>query len=498
MWLAAWLTLVLVMFSGVGDTLFDGNVDKYFPGDENNGALRGNNMTSFRKFGRDNETHVCTMFIYTDPFLWRQVYKLEGHNTTATYQRIKKLLYKSVGAANRVFSMAEFYGRGHTIHKGISFYLKDYFIDTDRHCAPKRRPSEWNVQETDCEEPDVPMADLCSVKPRCRYKGKNKYGIFCNDMRSMRFFLHAFSARKHDQHCLAYAFTYRDMSDFQGIAWIKGHNPNDSNTTTYYGYCSIDDSNNCRPDNGGGRSSWPPYYYRNTGAVNLHLVRGVLSEPSAINVFVHELGHSLGARHDDQPAECNPSGANEFLMTGDAKKIVLGQTNGDLSECSSRQIGLNLDQVTCWSERRGYQEQEVCQECTTAKDARVNDDGHNDWILSALFTGMAGIMMLLTVIVCTAFLHRRIKKKRYDQKLMGLLCPKRKRRRRSRTLHHSSRPKFYMDNSSTSLSSHENNVQCVLVATKKYTTCEFDKFERNGWVVSSTHDLNEYESIDTV
>ena len=26
---------------------------------------------------------------------------------------------------------------------------------------------------------------------------------------------------RHDQHCLAFAFTYRETSDFQGIAWIK-------------------------------------------------------------------------------------------------------------------------------------------------------------------------------------------------------------------------------------------------------------------------------------
>jgi hypothetical protein len=37
----------------------------------------------------------------------------------------------------------------------------------------------------------------------------------------MRFYIHAFSARNHSNYCLAYAFTYRDMQDFQGIAWIK-------------------------------------------------------------------------------------------------------------------------------------------------------------------------------------------------------------------------------------------------------------------------------------
>ena len=62
------------------------------------------------------------------------------------------------------------------------------------------------------------MSDLCMVKPKCK---RNHHNIFCNDIRSMRFYIHAFSAMDHSNYCLAYAFTYRDMQDFQGIAWIK-------------------------------------------------------------------------------------------------------------------------------------------------------------------------------------------------------------------------------------------------------------------------------------
>ena len=32
-------------------------------------------VTSFRD---DDEQHVCSIYIYTDPFLWRQVHKIEG------------------------------------------------------------------------------------------------------------------------------------------------------------------------------------------------------------------------------------------------------------------------------------------------------------------------------------------------------------------------------------------------------------------------------------
>ena len=83
--------------------------------------------------------------------------------------------------------------------------------------TPRFRQTPWNFHEMDCTEPDLPMVDICTHKPNCRLKGN----VFCNDIRSMRFFLHAFSAMRHDKHCLAFAFTYREMTDFQGIAWIK-------------------------------------------------------------------------------------------------------------------------------------------------------------------------------------------------------------------------------------------------------------------------------------
>ena len=78
---------------------------------------------------------------------------------------------------------------------------------------------------SDCVEPNLPMADLCSVPVNCSNSETvtGRRNVFCNDIRSMRFYLHLFSARqKHlGRFCLAYALTYRVMTDFQGIAWIK-------------------------------------------------------------------------------------------------------------------------------------------------------------------------------------------------------------------------------------------------------------------------------------
>ena len=60
-------------------------------------------------------------------------------NSTATYQRIERIIKKNIEEANRVFNLAEFYGKGQNIHKGIEFKLTDYFIDTDEKCGPRKR-----------------------------------------------------------------------------------------------------------------------------------------------------------------------------------------------------------------------------------------------------------------------------------------------------------------------------------------------------------------------
>lgn len=106
--------------------------------------------------------------------------------------------------------------------------------------------------------------------------------------------------------------------------WFQGHNPNDSSTLDHFGYCANDDAARCINSNSqaqeGDNDKWhPQHYYRNTGAVNLHLIRGVLSEKSATHIFIHELGHSLGARHDNESEECINLTDEVFLMTGDAK-----------------------------------------------------------------------------------------------------------------------------------------------------------------------------------
>ena len=51
------------------------------------------------KFHKKDEPHVCSVYIYTDPFLWRQMYKLQGNKLlqpiTITDHESFKLVKKS-------------------------------------------------------------------------------------------------------------------------------------------------------------------------------------------------------------------------------------------------------------------------------------------------------------------------------------------------------------------------------------------------------------------
>ena len=121
----------------------------------------------------------------------------------------------------------------------------------------------------------------------------------------------------------------------------------DPATKTNYGYCATPD-NSCSYDNPFTNNS-NAYdrihklldlrdsldYYRNTGVINARINAfpkqqlysnpsnndhyGILSESVVQKVFAHEIGHSFGAKHDDEEVECNPSRITNFLMTGQSK-----------------------------------------------------------------------------------------------------------------------------------------------------------------------------------
>ena len=125
----------------------------------------------------------------------------------------------------------------------------------------------------------------------------------------------------------------------------QGHNAEDPATKTNYGYCATPDKS-CSYNT---PFTSIPYdklqksfdrrdnfqYYRNTGVINARINAfpkeqlypnpanndhyGILSESVVQKVFAHEIGHSFGAKHDDDEVICNPSRITNFLMTGQSK-----------------------------------------------------------------------------------------------------------------------------------------------------------------------------------
>ena len=73
------------------------------------------------------------------------------------------------------------------------------------------------------------------------------------------------------------------------------------------------------------------------------------------------------------------------------QKIVLGQTSKQFSACSSLKIGLNLDQSTCWSERKGANK--VCNRESNFKTHRTCLDKlprrDSDFTITRLYAGKA-------------------------------------------------------------------------------------------------------------
>ena len=83
-------------------------------------------------------------FRSVDSFLKRSIkitifLAFQDQNATATYDRIRRIIKRSVREANRVYNTVEFYGNGRKIHKGIHFDLTDYFIDNDLNCGPTKK-----------------------------------------------------------------------------------------------------------------------------------------------------------------------------------------------------------------------------------------------------------------------------------------------------------------------------------------------------------------------
>lgn len=134
-------------------------------------------------------------------------------------------------------------------------------------------------------------------------------------------FLNYVSLDNFDDYCLSYTFTSRDFADGTlGLAWLA------STDGTVGGICQkrtnvVNETKSL-----------------NSGIVTLVSFGSRVPERVNQITFAHEVGHSLGARHDPETSVCQPGGSRgNFIMFSRATSGI--QPNNDLfSSCSIEQI----------------------------------------------------------------------------------------------------------------------------------------------------------------
>ncbi|KAJ7993144.1 hypothetical protein DPEC_G00269380 [Dallia pectoralis] len=171
--------------------------------------------------------------------------------------------------------------------------------------------------------------------------------------------LNLFSERDWGNYCLSYLMTNRDYSGLLGLAW-EGKKGN------WGGICSRHS-----PMRDGSNASL------NTGLITLQNYGQYLPPRHVQLTLAHELGHSLGAPHDEG-SNCGDLGSSEgngrFLMFPQASNEVR-ENNHKLSPCSVNQISqvLKVKKDDCFV----VSDQPICGN-QIVEEGEECDVGHND------------------------------------------------------------------------------------------------------------------------
>ncbi len=117
---------------------------------------------------------TCSLFIQTDPLLWRHFYEAEKRNADNTRKEITSLIAQHVKAVNAIYMETKFDGK--FPHRMTRFEVQRIKIDDYEACEPN-------------------------------YIGEENK--FCLPNIDVSNFLNLHSQGNHEDFCLAYVFTYR-------------------------------------------------------------------------------------------------------------------------------------------------------------------------------------------------------------------------------------------------------------------------------------------------
>ncbi|KAL5282018.1 ADAM10 family protein [Megaselia abdita] len=255
---------------------------------------------------REDNKNTCSLYIQTDPLIWRHIREgIADHDRgrkqeidDKTREEILSLIAHHVTAVNYIYRNTKFDGR--VEHRNIRFEVQRIKIDDDSAC-------------------------------RVGYNGP--HNAFCNEHMDVSNFLNLHSLEDHSDFCLAYVFTYRDFTGGTlGLAWVASASGASGGICEKYKTYTETVAGQYQSTK---RSL-------NTGIITFVNYNSRVPPKVSQLTLAHEIGHNFGSPHD-YPLECRPGGINgNFIMFASATSGDR-PNNSKFSPCSIRNISNVLD-----------------------------------------------------------------------------------------------------------------------------------------------------------
>ncbi|XP_012251802.2 disintegrin and metalloproteinase domain-containing protein 10 isoform X2 [Athalia rosae] len=247
----------------------------------------------------DNKNTTCSLFIQTDPLIWRHISEQLHGDPEKTKEEILSLISQHVTAVNYIYRDTKFDGRSD--HRNIKFEVQRIKIDDDTPCTPTSNYAEANP--------------------------------FCMENIDVSNFLNLHSLGNHEAFCLAYVFTYRDFTGGTlGLAWVA------SASGASGGIC---EKYKTYTETVGGMYQSTKRSL-NTGIITFVNYNSRVPPKVSQLTLAHEIGHNFGSPHDFPP-ECRPGGPHgNYIMFASATSGDR-PNNSKFSKCSIGNISNVLD-----------------------------------------------------------------------------------------------------------------------------------------------------------
>ncbi|XP_046391410.1 disintegrin and metalloproteinase domain-containing protein 10 [Ischnura elegans] len=249
---------------------------------------------------KEENKNTCSLFIQTDPLIWRHISEQTNHDADKTREEILSLIAHHVTAVNYIYRDTKFDGR--IEHRNIKFEVQRIKIDDDSPC-----------QNNYLGEPNP----------------------FCMENIDVSNFLNLHSLDNHEDFCLAYVFTYRDFTGGTlGLAWVASASGASGGICEKYKTYTETVAGSYQSTK---RSL-------NTGIITFVNYNSRVPPKVSQLTLAHEIGHNFGSPHD-YPPECRPGGLNgNFIMFASATSGDR-PNNSKFSSCSIGNISNVLDAI---------------------------------------------------------------------------------------------------------------------------------------------------------